>query len=288
MKILILGASGMLGSSIYNVLKDKYELILSFRNIKEAELLDNLYGGVSNHEIKELDLENTYNDYSKGYGDTNLRKLANSIDVDYVINAIGVTIPFSLKSPGLTFFINSAFPFMLSNLFGPRLIHITTDCVFDGQKDYPYNENSEKRPVDIYSLSKSIGEPIDCLTLRTSIIGRELKGFNSLLEWFLGQEGKTVKGFTKHFWNGVTTKEFGNICHKIMQNRKEFPRSGIYHIFSETISKHDMLVKFKEKYKLDINIVKDDTTAKNRSLSTIYPYCEKLKIPSFDQMLKDL
>jgi len=278
----------MLGSSIYNVLKDKYELVLSFRNIKEAELLDNVYGGVSNHEIKELDLEDIYNDYLKGDGDVNLRKLASSIDVDYVINAIGITIPFSLKNSGLTFFINSAFPFVLSNLFGSRLIHITTDCVFDGQKDYPYDENSEKRPADIYGLSKSIGEPIDCLTLRTSIIGRELKGFNSLLEWFLSQEGKTVKGFTKHFWNGVTTREFGNICHKIIQNREEFPKNGIYHIFSETISKHDMLVKFKEKYKLDINIIKDDTTAKNRSLSTIYPCCEKLKIPSFDQMLKDL
>jgi len=290
-KVLLLGASGMLGSAVYNVLKDKYSLVLSFRNLEDANLLDKAYGGVDNHQKVEFDLEHVYQDYlsKKGNPGEYFNKFLNEIgEVDYVINAIGITIPFSLKNPALTFFINSAFPFILSGIFGSKLIHITTDCAFDGQKDYPYDEESVKTPFDIYGFSKAIGEPTDCLTLRTSIIGRELKGFTGLLEWFLKQKGETINGFTNHFWNGVTTKEFGKICDRIMDNREEFPETGIYHVFSNTVSKYEMVTKFKEKYNIDCEIVSDDIPRLNRTLSTKYPMCQKLNIPSFDKMLEEL
>jgi len=290
-KVLLLGASGMLGSAVYDVLKDKYSLVLSFRNINETRLLEEKYGGTSKHQIEEFDLKFVYQDYyeKKGYpGDYFNNFLKRVGEFDYVINAIGITIPFSLANPTMTFFINSAFPYILSRVFKQRLIHITTDCVFNGQEGFPYDENSPKTPLDIYGLSKALGEPTDCLTLRTSIIGRELQGFTGLLEWFLQQQGKTVKGFTNHFWNGITTREFGKICDEIIQNRGQYPESGIFHIFSETVSKYDMLLKFKEKYNIDCEIIADDSATLNRTLTTIYPLCSQLKIPSFDQMLKEL
>jgi len=290
-KVLLLGASGMLGSAVYDVLKENYNLVLSFRNLEEIKLLEAKYGGTKNHQVEEFDLKFVYQDYLEKNGcpgeyfNSFLKKIR---EVDLVINAIGITIPFSLKEPALTFFINSAFPFVLSGVFGSRLIHITTDCAFNGAEGAPYNENSCKTPFDIYGFSKAIGEPTNCLTLRTSIIGRELQGFTGLLEWFLQQKKKTIKGFTQHFWNGITTKEFGKICHKIIQDREQYPESGIFHIFSNTVSKYDMLTKFEEKYKIGCKIIPDDGPKLNRTLNTIHPLCSELEIPSFDQMLKEL
>lgn len=290
-KVLLLGANGMLGSAIYDVLKDKYNLVLTFRDLKERELLEAKYGGTEKHQTQQFDLQFVYQDYLSSKGDPGeyfnsfLRDIG---QVDSVINAIGITIPFSLKEPALTFFINSAFPFILSNVFGSRLIHITTDCVFNGKEGAPYNEKSPKAPYDVYGFSKSLGEPTNCLTLRTSIIGRELQGFTGLLEWFLHQQGQELKGFTNHFWNGITTKEFGKICDRIMENRKDYPESGIFHIFSNVVSKYDMLIKFKDKYNIDCIIKPDDGPKLDRTLSTIYPLCSQLKIPSFDEMLREL
>lgn len=290
-RVLILGAAGMLGSAVYDVLKDKYDLVLSFRNLDESRLLNEKYGKVENYQVEILDLELMYQDYYEKKGNPGeyfINFLKRVGKVDYIINAIGITIPYSLKNPALTFFINSAFPHILANIFGENLIHITTDCVFNGKEGFPYNENSPHSPVDIYGLSKSLGEPTQCLTLRTSIIGRELQGFTGLLEWFLKQEGKTIKGFTQHFWNGITTREFGKICDKIISNPDRYPKKGIYHIFSNTLSKYEMLLKFKEKYKINCEIIPDDTTKLNRTLTSIYPFCSQLQIPSFDEMLKEL
>ena len=290
-KVLLLGAAGMLGSAVFNVLKDKYDLVLSFRNLDESQLLNEKYGGVENCQVEVLDLEYMYQDYYEKKGNSGeyftdfLKKVG---EVDYVINAIGITIPYSLKNPALTFFINSAFPHILASIFGERLIHITTDCVYNGKEGFPYDENSPHSPVDIYGISKSLGNSENCLTLRTSIIGRELQGFTGLLEWFLQQEKKTIKGFTQHFWNGITTREFGKICDKIMSNPERYPKKGIYHVFSNTLSKYEMLLKFREKYRVDVEIIPDGSTGLNRTLTTIYPLCSQLQIPSFDEMLKEL
>jgi len=290
-KVLLLGATGMLGSAIYDVLKDKYDLVFSVRNKDKINLLDKTYGGVKEHKVVEFDVSFLYQDFleKKGYpGDYLSNFLKDVGDVDYVINAIGITIPFSLENQALTFFINSALPYILANIWGEKLIHITTDCVYNGKEGFPYDENSSKTPVDIYGLSKSLGEPTNCLTIRTSIIGRELEGFTGFLEWFLNQKEKSINGFANHFWNGITTKQFGKICDEIMTNPEKYPQAGLYHIFSTTVSKYEMLLKFKEKYNIDCEIKKDEEQKLNRTLSTIYDSNKKLNIPSFDEMLKEL
>lgn len=290
-KVLLLGATGMLGNAVYDVLKDKYSLILTVRDFKKIELLEKAYADTKNHRVIEFDASKIYDDFlaKKGYPGDYLSQFLDRVgNVDYVINAIGITIPFSLENPALTFFINSAFPHILAREFGEKLIHITTDCVYNGKESFPYDENSPKTPVDIYGLTKSLGEPTNCLTLRTSIVGRELEGFTGFLEWFLQQEDKEINGFAEHYWNGITTKQFGKICDEIISNPEKYPRTGIYHIFSTTVSKYEMLLKFKEKFNINCVIKKEHSNKLNRTLATVYDLNSKLKIPSFDEMLNDL
>jgi len=292
-KILLLGADGMLGSMVYNVLKEKHRLILGLRNRNNLPNLEKAYGGTSEHRIYEFDFNWIKDDYLKGFKNLeqspNFKKFLEDVgDPDFLINCAGIIIPHSLTDPVNTFFINSALPHLLSSAFKGKMIHPTTDCVFNGLSGFPYTENSPKTPTDLYGVSKWLGEPTDCLTLRTSIVGPEISGFKSLLEWFRQQSGQTVKGFSQHFWNGVTTKEFGKICDKIIENRSKYPSNGVFHVFSNKVSKYEMLLKFKEKYKVDCDIISDDSAGINRTMSTIYPLCQQLQIPSFGEMLDEL
>jgi dTDP-4-dehydrorhamnose reductase len=290
-KVLILGATGMLGSAVYGVLKDTYSLVLTARDPKKIELLEKAYGGTNKHGVVAFDASSVYQNFidKKGYPGEYMSSFLDQVgNVDYVINAIGITIPFSMENQALTFFINGALPHILSRVFGKRLIHITTDCVYNGKEGFPYDENSPKTPMDMYGLSKSLGEPKDCLTLRTSIIGRELEGFTGLLEWFLQQKGKTITGFTGHFWNGITTKEFGKICDKIMRDPGQYPTTGLYHVFSTMVSKYEMLVQMKEKFGIDCEIKPDGEQKLNRTMSTIYDLDAKLQVPTFGEMVKEL
>lgn len=287
----ILGATGMLGNALYAVLKDKYQLILVARDSAKISLLEKAHGGTAEHEVAEFDAAKLYKDYESQNGDCRSIYLKDFFSrlgsVDYVINAIGI-IPSFLTDPALAFFINSAFPHILSGIFGSKLIHITTDCVYNGIADYPYNERSQKSPVDLYGLSKSLGEPMGSLNLRTSIVGKGLEGRTGLLDWFLAQGGKTITGYANHFWNGITTNQFAKICDKIMSNPEKFPEKGLFHIFSTTVSKYEMLLKFKEKFNIDCEIKKDETRKLNRTLATVYDLNTKLNIPDFDEMLREI
>lgn len=290
-KVVILGATGMLGSAVYGVLKDKYDLILAVRSKDKVNLLNKAHGEVDSHKVVELDTSRIYQGFldKSGYPGDYLQSFLKEIaDAEYVINAIGITIPFSMRNEPLTVFINGAFPHLLAREMGEKLIHITTDCVFNGKDGFPYNEKSPKTPADLYGLSKSLGEPMGCITIRTSIIGRELDGFTGLLEWFLSQKGKEINGFANHYWNGITTKQFGKICDEIMSNPDKYPKSGLYHVFSSTVSKYEMVKKFEEKYNTGVKINKDENAKLNRTLSTIYDFNDKLNIPPFDEMVDDL
>jgi len=184
--------------------------------------------------------------------------------------------------------VNGALPHILARTFGERLIHITTDCVYDGMDGYPYDERSLKTPADIYGLSKSLGEPAECLTIRTSIIGRELSGFTGLLEWFLRQEEKTITGFANHYWNGITTQQFGVLCDKLMSATNGLPKRGVFHVFSTPVSKYEMLLAFQKKYGVQCTIERDETQRLNRCLATIKTLNNALNVPTFDEMLAAL
>lgn len=293
-RIVILGATGMLGSMLYRLLKDKYQLTITYRDPAKLRLLYEAYGQSSAREL-QFDVASLYQDYLNGFQGQlvgpNTRVVLDSIrDADWVINAIGITKPHSLTDPALTMFINGALPHVLSTQLGKRLIHITTDCVFDGSEGAPYTESSARRPVDLYGLSKLLGEPTGSLVLRTSIIGPELGGGSEgLLGWFLSQAGGQIKGFTNHFWNGVTTLEFANICDRLVSGQVNYPGPGVYHVFSTAVNKHEMVEKFKTVYDVAVEI--EPFVAPmgvDRRLGTRQDFNAQLNIPSFDQMVSDL
>lgn len=290
-RVLLLGATGMLGSAVYGVLHRKYDLVLGIRNPDKNALLEKAYGGTSKHKILSFDAAQMYQDYvaKKGFPGEYLTHFLQRVGaVDHVINAIGITIPFALRDPALTFFVNGALPHILAQNFGEQLIHITTDCVYNGKGGFPYDENAPKSPVDIYGLSKSLGEPANCLTIRTSIIGRELDGFTGLLEWFLQQKGKTITGFVEHYWNGITTQQFGKLCDQIMQSPDAYPRQGVYHVFSTAVSKYEMLLAFQRKYGIPCTIKAETASKLNRTIATVKGLNRILKVPSFPEMLDAL
>lgn len=151
-RVLLLGATGMLGSAVYGVLRDKYRLVLGVRDEGKVALLDRAYGGTSKHTIVRFDAAGMYQDYAakKGFPGEYLTEFLRRVgEIDRVINAIGVTIPFALRDPAMTFFVNGALPHLLARTFGERLIHITTDCVYDGRAGFPYDETSQKSPNDL-------------------------------------------------------------------------------------------------------------------------------------------
>jgi dTDP-4-dehydrorhamnose reductase len=290
-RVLLLGATGMLGSAVYGVLNRKYDLTLGVRNPDKVALLEKAYGGTDKAKILPFDAQLVYQDYTakKGFpGEYMTQFLQRVGEVDHVINAIGVTIPFVLREPAVTFFVNGALPHILARHFQEKLIHITTDCVYDGKAGFPYDESSPKSPVDVYGLSKSLGEPANCLTIRTSIIGRELDGFTGLLEWFLQQRGKTLTGFAEHYWNGITTQQFGKLCDQIMESPEVYPRRGIYHVFSTVVSKYEMLLAFQLKYHVPCTIGADEQNKLNRTIRTVKELNQMLKVPSFAEMLDAL
>ena len=168
--------------------------------------------------------------------------------------------------------INTIFPHKLQNIaknVNAKLIHITTDCVFDGKKG-PYNEKDIHSETNIYGTSKSLGEPENATIIRTSIIGEELNGKKSLLEWVKSKKNGTINGYTNHFWNGITCLTLAHIIKEIID--KQMYWHGVRHIFSPNIvSKYQLCSIINEVYNLNLNIEKYRTKYNsNKTLNTIH------------------
>ena len=208
---------------------------------------------------------------------SSLSSILSRYEIDYVINCIGVIKPNineqNQESLIEAIRINSLFPHeiaQVASISGARVIQIATDCVFSGSKG-AYVESDFHDYKDFYGKTKSLGEVNNSifLNLRTSIIGREIYNFNSLLEWFLRQPPGKLKGFTNHFWNGITTYHFAVICAGIIVN--DFNLSGTRHLVPNNfVTKAELLYLFQRIYeKFDVEII--STLADNsvdRTLST--------------------
>ncbi len=294
MRVAIFAPTGMLGNQVYKQLYNTYELVLLYRNKEYLSLLPDYL----NHTAIYCNLAEAYEEYKKGFTKRSvLEEIFLQIgEVAAVINCMGITKPHSLVNPELTFFINGAFPHILSETYGEKLIQIATDCVFDANGNAPYTEEAAKLPADLYGLSKSLGEPYEkSLVLRTSIIGEELHGDTLLISWLKKQSKQSsydkkneIFGFTNHFWNGITTNQFAKICDEIISNRKKYPDHGLFHIFSNDVTKYELLYLLIEKYQLNIKIIKKETEIVDRRLRTTYKINEQLKIPTIKEMIINL
>lgn len=274
MKILILGGDGMLGHMAEKYFKSEgYDVISTTR------------GSLSSGKVS-LDLS-CHKFELQSFFEKNLPFGWNP---EYIINCIGIIKPYSEKNMEETIFVNAMFPHILARQakeLNVKLFHITTDCVYSGSKG-SYSELDKSDPLDIYGKSKSLGEPSDCFVLRTSIIGPETKGKLSLLEWFFQQDGKDINGFLNHFWNGLTTLECSKVIDQIIKNN--LYENGTKHIFSNIVSKFEMVNTFKDIYGTNVNIngieAKDSC---DRTLSTSNSeFLNKLDIKNFEQMILDM
>jgi dTDP-4-dehydrorhamnose reductase len=266
-KILVLGSTGMLGHQVVNYFLEfnDYEVIdISFRQKLRYEtiILD-----VTNKEL--------------------LEETIIKIKPDYIINCIGILINGS-RDISNAIYINSYLPHLLANIcntINSKLIHISTDCVFSGLKG-GYIESDEKDGKDIYAKTKALGEVIDDtnITLRTSIIGLELKtNGEGLFHWFMNQEG-TINGFTKAIWSGVTTLELAKAIKWSIENEI----TGLYHITNnESINKYDLLNLFKKYTNKEITINKVDGKEVNKSFIDTRKEIN-YEIASYEVMVSDM
>ena len=268
-KILILGSGGMLGHIVYHFLKSLDKYTISDASFPHKANDDSYLLDVTNGEDLESIIYNT--------------------QPDIVINCIGILLKGSNENPSDAIYLNAYFPHQLSKLlfsYGGKLIHISTDCVFNGEIG-GYIETDFKDARDIYGLSKALGEINNNhdLTLRTSIIGPELnKNGEGLFHWFMNQSG-AVNGFTKMIWGGVTTLELA----KVIESAIEQDITGLIHITNkEPISKFALISLFKEIWKTDhITIGKLPGKSVNKSLKSCRDDFNYV-IPSYRTMILEL
>jgi dTDP-4-dehydrorhamnose reductase len=210
---------------------------------------------------------------------------------DVVINCVGIIKQLPIASQPLpSIAINSLFPHQLAELcgrVGARMIHISTDCVFSGKKGN-YRETDRSDAEDLYGKSKFLGEVVypHCVTLRTSIIGHELKGNYGLVEWFLRQKGK-VKGFTGAIYTGFPTVEMARIIGEYVIPKLEL--SGLYHVSADPISKYELLKIVAPMYNKTIEIEADETFKCERSLdSTRFRKAAGYTPPQWESLAADM
>lgn len=257
-RVLILGATGMLGHVVFSQLAAAgLEVFGTVRDRSEAarwfapELLDRC-----------LDRVEVFN------FDSLIQALA-AARPQVVINCIGIVKQASLaKDPCTSIYVNALLPHRLAlacRLAGARLIHLSTDCVFDGSRGN-YREDDPASAQDLYGRSKALGEVTaeGCLTIRTSIIGHELRGKLGLIEWFLAQE-KGVRGFTRVIFSGFPTVSLA----KIMREHLLGPElTGLYHVAAAPIAKYDLLKLVDQQYGKGMEITADETMKLNRALDS--------------------
>ena len=271
MKVLIFGINGMLGHVLWQDFQKEFEV---FGTVREGR----------SEEGRILEWVNA----ASGEGIDSAFKEARP---ETVINCIGIIKQIKeAHDPILSIKVNSLFPHILAGKCketGCRLIHVSTDCVFSGNKGN-YSEDDMPDPADLYGRSKLLGE-VDrdnALTLRTSLIGRELKSRNGLLEWFLAQTGST-KGYRKAIFSGLTTYSFARVLRAIITSQPDL--HGIYHIASEPINKYDLLCRFRDAFNKTVDIIPDDSLMLDRSLDPgKFKRDANIEIPSWDKMIEEL
>ena len=260
-KILILGVSGMLGNTLYRYFRNNTENII-------VGVSRNLISAGSMFQTEKATLE-------FGFEAENidaLTRILNKHRPDIVINCVGIIKQKATsEDPLFALHINSLLPHRLNQLctlLGSRLIHISTDCVFSGQKGM-YKEDDVPDARDLYGTSKLLGEVVGSktLTLRTSLIGHELDSSNSLVNWFLSRN-ENIQGYRKAIFSGLPCVEVASIINNFVIPDQSL--NGLMHLSVEPIDKYLLLSIIKSVYGKNIEIEKDNTVMLDRSLDSSY------------------
>jgi dTDP-4-dehydrorhamnose reductase len=278
--VLILGASGMLGHMLIRVLSPRHRVIGTTSSQYKAEsplakLLDreSWIGGIDVRSFNRID------------------ELVREIQPNVVINCVGV-IKQKMESSNITdaITINSLFPHHLANLcqsHNSRLIHFSTDCVFEGTPGIKWTSDTPNA-TDLYGTTKRLGE-IDYapgLTLRTGFVGRQLAGSEGLFEWVRSQKGNTINGYVNAIYSGLTTKALSLVVTQIIEQHPEL--YGLHQVASSPINKFDLINKLNKHLNLGLSINPYTEFWCDRSLDgTEFISLTGIAIPSWDQMLDE-
>lgn len=266
-KVLLFGATGMAGHIAYYFLRDtgKYDITNVVYRMPLTE--DSIVVDVTDSKA--------------------VAEVVRMVRPEIILNCIGVLIRGSKEHPDNAILINAHFPHLLKKLsdeVGAKLVHISTDCVFSGKKGN-YTEEDFRDADDVYGRSKALGEVVNDkdLTIRTSIIGPELKkNGEGLFHWFMNQHGQ-VNGFKTAIWGGVTTLELAKAIDKAIEQEI----SGLIQLSNGVgISKYDLLVLFKEIWqKQDVEILPYDANGVNKSIAKSVKFA--YEVPDYRWMLQE-
>lgn len=260
MKVLVLGGEGMLGHKMFQTLLSSFpdtactirgSLIEPFYKAVDVFRLGRVIDG-----FNAMDLART-------------EEVLSGLAPEVIVNCIGIVKQRDeARAPVPSITLNSLLPHVLAELASKwegRLVHVSTDCVFSGRKG-SYTEDDPTDADDLYGKTKALGEVRsgNALTLRTSIIGRELSQFQSLLEWFLSQRGRKVQGYRKVVYSGVTTNYLAEVVARLIRERADL--NGLYQVASAPISKFDLLRLLQRKFDVNADIVPNDEEISDRSM----------------------
>ncbi|MBX9574764.1 MAG: SDR family oxidoreductase [Caulobacteraceae bacterium] len=255
---LVLGATGMLGSACLKIFAADGSTV--FGTVRSFGALDLFPDAVRPNLIVGVDA-------------ADMDSVAHAFEVsrpDVVVNCIGMVKQLAQsKDPLVALPLNALFPHRLMRLCGAtgaRLVHVSTDCVFTGDAGL-YSESDRPDADDLYGVSKRLGEvdALHAITLRTSIIGHELTGSRSLIDWFLSQQGP-VNGFTKAVFSGLPTVELAAVIRDHVVPRPEL--HGLYHVSAQPIDKFTLLTLVAEAYGKTVEIVPSESLVIDRSLNS--------------------
>lgn len=281
MRVLVLGGDGMLGHQVCRRLSPRFDLWATYRNDPAKWMA---YGTVpAERALGGVD----------AMALTTVESALASVRPDAVINCIGIVKQRDeAKMAEPSIMVNSLFPHQLAELCAStavRLLHMSTDCVFSGRRG-SYTEDDFPDPSDLYGRSKLLGEVdrFGCLTIRTSIIGWEVMGNASLLEWFASQRGQTIKGYRRYIYSGLSTIALADVMAWVLENSAGL--DGLYQVASDPISKFDLLVRLRDRLGWDdIVIEPDDALQADMSLSAArFRDATGWRCPSWAEMIDGL
>ena len=283
MKVVVLGGEGMLGHKAFEVLSRRFDTVATFLDADGAWREFPQYAGIPAERLLT------------GVDALRFETVTSALlqaRPDAVVNCVGVIKQVREASDAvLTISLNSLLPHRLAEHCiseGVRLVHVSTDCVFSGRKGF-YTEDDLPDPEDLYGRSKLLGEVErpGCLTIRTSIFGRDFLKQSALLEWFLSNRGGRVRGYRNAVYSGFPTQVLGRIIGDVLADHPAL--EGLVQIASPPVSKYDLLVKLREAMALDIEIEPYDDPPCDRSLSAArFVAATGYQVPSWGEMVAEV
>lgn len=282
MKLVILGCSGLIGHKLFQVLGARFERVTGVLH-GDRKRFESYKIFSPENTIENLKVEDTQSVFD----------VLEELEPDVILNCAGITRRREEISDLIrAISVNALFPHLLARWAkdnGVRVLHFSTDCVFDGKLGN-YSEESPTTPEDFYGHTKALGEIRydHSLTIRSSFVGQELAVHSELLDWFLQQKGKKIGGFTNAMYSGISTTQMARVVGDIIEFHPEL--NGLYNLaMPQPISKYDLLCLARDAYELDVEVTQNPSLVTNPTLDgSKLRNAIQLELPDWKEMMVEL